>query len=278
MILLRSILRSSCVAFLALSTIACAPSLDLADFESVELQPALKRYAIAHRGSLHEGLPDNSLPALRDAIARGVQFLEVDVRQGRDGELFIFHDGSLQVENYASPEELRGESVQELSPEERRRVKLDSAGKASIPTLKEALYALPENGTSVLQLDLKAESDALLKAVIELLQQESKFNRAVIQIRSPARIKKLRLEEPRARIVARCRYMQQLDQAIEAKVEFVELERWITSDAVRKAHEAGIIVTLNVAAPKYDKPETWHFFRARGVDSLMTDHAIAAQE
>jgi hypothetical protein len=36
-------------------------------------------------------------------------------------------------------------------------------------------------------------------------------------------------------------------------------------------------VVLNVAAPRYDKKETWEFFRARGVDSLMTDHAVMAR-
>jgi hypothetical protein len=69
--------------------------------------------------------------------------------------------------------------------------------------------------------------------------------------------------------------MEQLEKAIAAKVEFVELERWITGEAVEKCHAANISVVLNVAAPRYDKKETWDFFRARGVDSLMTDNAVA---
>jgi hypothetical protein len=72
--------------------------------------------------------------------------------------------------------------------------------------------------------------------------------------------------------------VQELDRAIAARVEFIELERWITGEAVAKCHDAKIAVVFNVSAPPYDNHETWQFFRARGVDSLMTDHAVLANE
>ena len=272
---LESIRRYTIVSVLTLFTLGCAPS--LRDFESVPLRKAQRHLAIAHRGSLHEGLPDNSLPALRDSISKGVQFLEVDVRQSAGGELFLFHDGSLQESNFKSPQELMGTPVQELSTSDRGTVRLDTAGLIGIPTLKQALATLDSSNTSSLQLDLKGESDQLLDAVVKLLTQENKLSRAVIQLKSPERIRRIRAQEPRARIFARARDMKELDQAIASKVEFVELERWITGEAVEKCHAANIIVVLNVAAPRYDKKETWEFFRARGVDSVMTDHAVAAQ-
>jgi glycerophosphoryl diester phosphodiesterase len=227
---------------------------------------------------LHEGLPDNSLPALKDSISRGVQFLEVDVRKSDDGELFLFHDGSLQESNFASPRELLGARVQELSTGNRGKVRLDAAGGIGIPTLLEALAILDTNKTAVLQLDLKGESDHLLDAVVNLLKQERKLSRAVIQLKDPERIRRVRSEQPQVRVVARVRDIQQLEQAISANVEFVELERWITGEAVEKCHAANIAVVLNVAAPRYDKKETWDFFRARGVDSIMTDHAVLGNQ
>jgi glycerophosphoryl diester phosphodiesterase len=260
-----------------LTSVGCFPTLHLEDFESVPLSAPLHRYTIAHRASLHEGLPDNSIPALKDALAKGVEFLEVDVRQGVDGELFLFHDGSLQKTNYTSPPELLGRSVQKLSTDERRKVRLDAAGTIAIPTLKEALDTISQNRTGTLQIDMKGESDALLNAVIELLKRENKLSRAVIQLRSPERATRIRMLEPLARILARCRNIEQLNQAIAAKVEFVELERWITGEAVEKCHAANITVVLNVAAPQYDNATTWEFFRARGVDAVMTNHAVEAR-
>jgi glycerophosphoryl diester phosphodiesterase len=207
-----------------------------------------------------------------------VQFLEVDVRQGSDGELFLFHDGSLQESNYASPRELRGERVQELSTGDRGKVRLDAAGRIGIPTLREALATLDVSKTAALQLDLKGESDQLLDAAVKLLIQEKKLSRAVIQLKNPERIQRIRSQEPRVRVLARVRDMEQLEKAIAAKVEFMELERWITGEAVEKCHAANITVVLNIAAPRYDTKETWDFFRARGVDSIMTDHAVLANQ
>jgi glycerophosphoryl diester phosphodiesterase len=274
---LESIRRYILVSFLTLSTVGCIPTLDLADFESVPLRQPIHRYAIAHRASLHEGLPENSLPALKQSIARGVQFLEVDVRRGSDGELFLFHDGSLKESNFSSPKELTGTPVQELSTSDRGKVRLDSTGLVGIPTLKEALGTLDVSKTAALQLDLKGESDQLLDGVVKLLKKESKLPRAIIQLKNPERIRRIRIQEPQVRVLARVRDMAELDQAIASKVEFVELERWITGEAVEKCHAANITVVLNVAAPRYDKKETWEFFRARGVDSLMTDHAVMAR-
>lgn len=273
---LASIRRYIIVSLLTLFALGCAPT--LRDFESVPLQKPIHRYAIAHRGSLHEGLPDNSLPALKDSISKGVRFLEVDVRMGADGELFLFHDGSLQKSNYSSPKELLGKPVQELSTGDRGKVRLDSAGIIGIPTLRQALATLDTSTTASLQLDLKGESDQLLDAVMKLLTEEKKLSRVVIQLKNPERIRRIRAQEPRARILARVKNMTELESAIASKVEFVELERWITGEAVEKCHAANITVVLNVAAPRYDTKETWEFFRARGVDSIMTDHAVSAIE
>lgn len=275
--ILKLLTQGGITALLTLASVGCAPKLNLKDFESIPLTQPLHRYAIAHRGSLHQGYPDNSIPALKESIAQGVQFLEVDVRRGRDGTLFIFHDASLQDTNFASPQELKGKRVQELTLSERESVRLDKAGAAHIPTLKEALDVVSQTKTATLQIDLKGESDELVQAVIELLKQEKKLARAVIQLKSPERIQRIRTKEPAVRVLARCKNMSQIDQAIAARVEFVELERWITAEAIAKCHAANITVVLNVAAPQYDKQETWEFFRARGVDSLMTDYATLAR-
>lgn len=272
------LLARGAICIVSLFTVAgCAPTLDLKDFEHLPQQQPLHRYAIAHRGSLHRGYPDNSIPALRESLSQGVQFLEVDARKGSDGTLFIFHDGSLRRGNFSTPEDLTGRKVQELSASERASVRLDANGTIHIPTLKEALDVVSQNKSATLQIDLKGESDELLQAVIDLIKQEGKLSRALIQLKNPERIQRVRVQEPGVRILARCKDDAQLDQAIAARVEFIELERWMSADAVRKAHEANIGVVLNVAAPAYDTEKTWSFFRSKGVDSIMTDHAEMAQ-
>ena len=43
-------------------------------------------YVIAHR-SVHNGIPENSLAAYQKAIDLGCDFIEIDVRQTRDGRI-----------------------------------------------------------------------------------------------------------------------------------------------------------------------------------------------
>ena len=48
---------------------------------------------IAHRGGVvGPGAPENSLPALERAAARGYDLVEIDVVSSRDAEPFLFHD------------------------------------------------------------------------------------------------------------------------------------------------------------------------------------------
>lgn len=49
---------------------------------------------IAHRG-LHNGVPENSLPAFQKAIDEGYA-IEMDVRFTKDNEVVVFHDSSLR--------------------------------------------------------------------------------------------------------------------------------------------------------------------------------------
>jgi glycerophosphoryl diester phosphodiesterase len=50
---------------------------------------------LGHRGSLVPG-PENSVPAVRAALAAGADGVEVDVRRTRDGKLVCLHDPSLE--------------------------------------------------------------------------------------------------------------------------------------------------------------------------------------
>jgi glycerophosphoryl diester phosphodiesterase len=52
-------------------------------------------WAVAHRGASHLA-PENTLSALRSALARGADMVEVDVRRSADGALVLLHDESLR--------------------------------------------------------------------------------------------------------------------------------------------------------------------------------------
>jgi glycerophosphoryl diester phosphodiesterase len=95
----------------------------------------------AHRGASRTH-PENTLPALHEAVRLGVQMIEFDVRGTRDGALVLMHDATVdRTTDGVGP-------VAELSLDEIRRLDAGSwkapefAG-TRVPTLREALRAMP---------------------------------------------------------------------------------------------------------------------------------------
>lgn len=51
-------------------------------------------FVVAHRGA-HNQYPENSFPAIREAIRLGVDFIEIDIRHTKDGHLVLMHDKTI---------------------------------------------------------------------------------------------------------------------------------------------------------------------------------------
>lgn len=72
--------------------------IDLADRARLTARRPL---LVAHRGgAVGPGTPENSPAAMRLAAVHGYDLVELDVRQTKDGELFVFHGraGNLLVD------------------------------------------------------------------------------------------------------------------------------------------------------------------------------------
>lgn len=117
---------------------------------------------VAHRSDWRSH-PENSLPAMRSAIAMGVDVVEVDVRRTKDGQFVIIHDTTLDRSTTG-----RGR-VADFTLEELRRLRLrDGVGSPTeelIPTLEEALNVV--RGRAVINLDKSAEHPAEILRVVE---------------------------------------------------------------------------------------------------------------
>ncbi len=109
-----------------------------------------RTFVAAHRARGF-GAPDNSRAAVAAAVKAGVPVIEVDVRRSRDGELFVFHDSSLDKLGAG-----RGRLV-EQSAEEVGRARL--ANGETVPRLDE-IHAITR-GRAVLVLDVKDGGDAV---------------------------------------------------------------------------------------------------------------------
>lgn len=90
----------------------------------------------AHRGA-HENNSENSLASIEKAIEEGIEMVEIDVRQSKDGHLILMHDETLDRTTNASG------NVSDYALEELNQFNLkNSRGvltNEKIPTLKEVL-------------------------------------------------------------------------------------------------------------------------------------------
>ncbi len=118
---------------------------------------------IAHRGLHGGGLIENSLGAAQAAVAANYG-IEIDVLMSKDGEVFVFHDDSLdRLTNEKGP--LKARNAAEL-----KQIALKGSDE-KIPTLKQMLDTVA--GKVPLLIELKSEWDGdemLAIKVAELLQ------------------------------------------------------------------------------------------------------------
>lgn len=121
---------------------------------------------VAHRACWKQA-PENSLAAIDDCHALGVDMIELDVRRTRDGHLVLMHDGTVDRTTDGVGQ------VSELSLAQLRRLRLrEGAGGPSAPvvdahppTFTEAMRAARDAGLLV---NVDAKSDVLEQALDEL--------------------------------------------------------------------------------------------------------------
>ncbi len=99
---------------------------------------------VAHRG-VHAAAPENSLAAIGAAIAARIELVEVDVRLGGDGQLYLLHDTTLDRTTSGTGR------LQRSGPATLREVVLSDGSR--LPALGDALDAA--KGRTILCLDVK---------------------------------------------------------------------------------------------------------------------------
>lgn len=133
-----------------------------------------KPRVIGHRGSAGK-FPENTLSSFQKALEEGAEFIELDVRSSKDGQVVIIHDARLnRTTNGHGP--VRTKSLRELKRLDAGYwLTLDSGAthpyrgqKIEIPTLEEYLLSFPKIRTII---EIKQSRPAIVKRVIELVRR-----------------------------------------------------------------------------------------------------------
>jgi glycerophosphoryl diester phosphodiesterase len=129
------------------------------------------RPVIGHRGNRAHA-PENTLPSLLEAVARGADALEFDLRLSRDGVLVLCHDATLErttdgqgpIDRHTLAELQRLDAGANFSADGGRSHPWRGRG-VCIPSFDETIDALPRELPCIVELKTAAATEPLRQAI-----------------------------------------------------------------------------------------------------------------
>ena len=257
--LLKSILRYALLAAVAI------PLLYYGAYFLLRGKTPANPQVIAHRGGT-VGTPENTLAAFENAIALGVDWLEMDVQRSRDGVLVVIHDTTVDRTTDGTGR------VGELTLAELRA--LDAGGGERIPTFAEVIALAKKSGVKILP---EAKSPQLYPGLgtemAAMLAENDYVQNTAVQSFSAAALEEIHAANPDLQL---CRLYGKKDFSLRdpqpASVQIlcpmalpVLLNPWI----VRQAHADGRRVFVWLGSLEH--PAILRWLLAIGVDGLMVN-------
>ncbi|MEW6200635.1 MAG: glycerophosphodiester phosphodiesterase family protein [bacterium] len=195
---------------------------------------------IAHRG-VKKFAPENTLPAIQKAIGMGIDYVEIDIRETRDGEIVLMHNSTVDATTNG------GGAVSEMTLEDIK--KLDAGVKFSekfkgtqVPTMREAFAIMqgkiggyidfkagsPEKVVRIVE-EFKMEDDVVVYGGIDRLLEVQKHNKRIKVMPGIDNINQLKL------------LMKSMDlKVVETSIDIV------TKEYMAFANESGIMVFMDI--------------------------------
>ena len=220
----------------------------------------------AHRAE-HPAFPENSLAAMKEAIRNGVDIIELDVRETKDGVLVIMHDKTLNRTTTG-----RG-PVAEMTYDQLQQLFLLHEGKPTaekIPTFKEVLDLV--KGKVMLDIDYKAEGKRAAKATTRLLRKTKTEKQVLFFLYDYKDAPALRRMNKKIQFMTRAYSKEDVDGIFDQgiKVPVIHADDKFYSDSLMGVIRGkGIRLWMN-ALGKYDKMERAE--KNSGFNALLQMH------
>jgi glycerophosphoryl diester phosphodiesterase len=270
------------VALLLLSPVSPIPILLYGTAPEIERIPIeTKRpnktiMKIAHRGA-SKFAPENTLPALEKAIELGFEYIELDVRETRDGIPVLMHDKLVDRTTNGSGQ-LSDFNLKELKELDAGTWFSEEFAGIRIPTLEEALQLI--KGRACIYWDTKGPPSGARKAV--KLFRKYGFDRDCLLISfgalgsggNPTYPKQILKEWREAPFVVRANHQEELPELLAAypSARAVSIPRnRLATELVDLAHTKGLLV-FSITLLQSDHHHTYKLMMDKGVDIFMLDH------
>lgn len=265
-----------------LAAALCVPALCVIAAAAGQGPPLPDRGIAAHRGASTTH-PENTIPAIEEAVRLGAQQIEIDVRLTADRRLVLLHDATLdRTTNVAQVFPAREtRDVADYTFDEVRR--LDAGGWKNarfaglkIPTLEEALAVIPRDRW--VNLDVKGERElgaATAREVLRLGRERECF----LSLRGAARDGAIEVAQGRLllnNMERQSTSSEYVDRTIEGDFDFIQFLRdpFPSADDVTRLKNAG--VRINYCCSN-DPVQIRRWFEA-GIEFPLVDDVALGME
>lgn len=251
--------------------IGCALAIFLSNRWIESLHDERPAVIIAHRGASADA-PENTLAAVREAVAAGADWVEIDVQESADGTVFVFHDSDFKrLGGTARP-------IWELHDEELAAIDIGSwkspvfSGERT-PLLADVLAMCKGRSGVLIELKYYGHSQRLEESVVELVETAGMGDEVMVMSLSHDGVRKIRQLRPEWKIGLLSSVA--VGDVTRLDVDFLGLNARTTSrKLVRKANRRGIQVHVWTV----NDPVDMATMLGRGVDGLITDNPALARK
>lgn len=231
--------------------------------------PAVKHdfIVIAHRGS-HLVKPENTIGAIEDAIKLGADYVEIDIRTTKDGQIVLSHNSTVEGQTNGSGE-VRNLTWSEISA-------LTISGKDGktyrIPKFNEALKAC--KGKINIYLDFK---DADVATAYHQIEAAGMEKQVLVYLNKYDQYDAWRKVAPKMPL------MGSLPETVKTKTDLREFCSKTDLEAVDNGRDESLLAALKEegisvfldAQSRDEGPASWKPLTDKGIQGLQTDHPEA---
>lgn len=218
-------------------------------------------YVVAHRGA-HDGIPENTLAAYRRAIELGADFVEIDLRETKDGRLVSVHNATVDTYTKDATGDVSSFTLAELKALDiGSRVGAEWA-EERIPTFEEILAVC--KGKIGIYLDLKHADVEKVLAVIHQYEME----KDIVWYAGTPQLRQVQEQCPECLLMPEVGTGENLPRIIKLFAPKIAASTWknLSTALVTSCHEAGITLIVDDGGP-----DNWNDMLSWGVDGIQTD-------
>ncbi len=201
---------------------------------------------VAHR-ALHTEYPENSLAAIQHSIDAGLDMIEIDARQTKDGVLILMHDATVNrtTDGEGRVRDLTFEQIKKLA----LKTEVDDSINHPVPLLKDVLHLTKDH--ILVDVDIK---DAPVNKLVDLVNKTGTKHQVLFFEHHNAALDSVLLLDPTLMVVPRADSVEQIPDFLKRyHPPAIQIQQYMaTIDVIQQMKAAHSKVWIN-ALGSYDK-------------------------